>query len=226
MLPIKRIKPSRRALHIGAAARSPLANERVEYPEWYLHRWHFLPEGYLSRRGAAAYEHIVHSLYWELSASRAFRMVGRALRASGTSTVLDVGCGPGRLLRALREQLPGACVAGVDLSPFMLERAKRQAPVADLVHADATALPWPDGSFDAVTACHVLGHVPETASRAIAAEAERVLTPGGVAVVIDHPWHADPVGGLALVARRKLAAGLLELRIYQKLGALAGQESR
>lgn len=224
MLPIKRISPARSARHVLAAAKLPLANREVGYPDWYLHRWHFLPEGYLSRRSAAAYEHLISLLYWELSAARAFRMVARALRASGTANVLDIGCGPGTLLRALRDQLPGATVAGVDLSPYMLERARRRAPSAALVHADAAALPWPDEAFDAVTACHVLGHVPGEAGRAIAAETERVLATGGVAVVIDHPWHDDPIRGLVLLARRRIAAGLLELRVYRKPPLLAGQE--
>jgi len=224
MLPIKRISPARRARHILAAARSPLANREVHYPDWYLHRWHFLPEGYLSRRGAALYEHVIQLLYWELSARRAFDMVVRALRASEAHTVLDIGCGPGTLLGTLREQLPGARVAGVDLSPYMLERAMRRAPQADLVHADAVALPWPDGTFAAVTACHVLGHVPGEAKRAIAAETERVLATGGVAVVVDHPWHGEPIAGMVLLARRRLAAGLLELRVYRKWAAVAGQD--
>ena len=59
MLPIKRISPARSARHVLAAAKLPLANREVDYPEWYLHRWHFLPEGYLSRRSAAAYEHLI-----------------------------------------------------------------------------------------------------------------------------------------------------------------------
>ena len=106
----------------------------------------------------------------------------------GDERVLDVGCGPGDLLRAMARRHPGwGALVGFDLSPGMARRAAEQArdlppgpSDQDLVHfftGDAQALPFPDASFDVVMARHMLYHVPDI-DRAVA-EAARVLRPGG-----------------------------------------------
>ena len=95
--------------------------------------------------------------------------------ASPTSiraSVLDVGCGEGELARHLAD---GAWL-GVDSSREMLTRAPAPA-----VLADAAALPFPDGSFDAVALLYVLYHLQEPASAL--SEAHRVLRPGGLLAV-------------------------------------------
>jgi SAM-dependent methyltransferase len=70
--------------------------------------------------------------------------------------ILDVGCGAGPLLAALRER--GAVVTGVDSSTKMLELARqRLGDGADLHPADLSSpLPFPDGAFDDVIAYLVL----------------------------------------------------------------------
>jgi SAM-dependent methyltransferase len=89
--------------------------------------------------------------------------------------LLDVGCGPGgaALLAAGR----GARVAGLDASPGSIEVARERIPDGDFRVGDMETLPWPDGSFDAVTWFNSLQFAgnPVTAL----AEARRVLAPGG-----------------------------------------------
>jgi SAM-dependent methyltransferase len=99
---------------------------------------------------------------------------------NGGERVLDVGCGPGDLLRNMARQQPGwGALVGFDLSPGMARRAAELAeglPVCFFV-GDAQALPFPDAWFDLVMARHVLPYVPDI-DRAVA-EAARVLRPGG-----------------------------------------------
>ena len=40
-----------------------MADPKVSYPDWYLTRWHFLPEGYVSRRSARLYQEYIPALY-------------------------------------------------------------------------------------------------------------------------------------------------------------------
>jgi len=97
----------------------------------------------------------------------------------GDERVLDVGCGPGDLLRGMARQQPAwGALLGFDLSPGMAHRAAELAgglPVRFFV-GDAQALPFPDAWFDLVMARHVLPYVPDI-DRAVA-EAARVLRPG------------------------------------------------
>ncbi len=81
-------------------------------------------------------------------------LVARRLLAEGAVAVLDIGCGEGELARHLP---PGAWV-GVDSAPAMLARAPAPAPARI---ADATALPFADGSFGAAALLYVLYHLAE-----------------------------------------------------------------
>jgi len=88
--------------------------------------------------------------------------------------VLEVGCGTGLILARLARLARRA--VGVDLSPGMLAVARDRG--LDVVEGDATALPFPDASFDAVVSFKVLAHVPDI--RAALSEMARVARPGGI----------------------------------------------
>jgi SAM-dependent methyltransferase len=96
-----------------------------------------------------------------------------ALPAPGR--VLDIGTGTGTAARAIAERWADADVMGVDVSEAMLTEARRLLP-AELAgrvryeHADASALPFPDGSFDLVSLSNMIPFFDEI---------ERVLAPGG-----------------------------------------------
>jgi ubiquinone/menaquinone biosynthesis C-methylase UbiE len=101
--------------------------------------------------------------------------------------ILDAGCGSGPLFAVLRDR--GAIVTGFDKSTGMLELARRRlGDGADLQVADlGSPLPFPDGTFDDVTASLVL-HYLEDWGPALA-ELRRVLKPGGRLIVsVDHPF--------------------------------------
>jgi ubiquinone/menaquinone biosynthesis C-methylase UbiE len=101
--------------------------------------------------------------------------------------ILDVGCGAGPLLAALRER--GALVTGTDSSAKMLELARRRlGDGPDLLVSDlANPLPFPDSAFDDVIACLVLHYLEDW--KTPLAELRRVLVPGGrLIVAVNHPW--------------------------------------
>jgi SAM-dependent methyltransferase len=110
--------------------------------------------------------------------------------------VVDVGCGTGRALPALRAAVgPGGVVLGLDLTPQMLAaaRARASASRAALLLADARRLPLADASADAVFAAGLLAHLPDP--DAGLRELARVTRPGGRLAL----FH--PSGRAALAAR-------------------------
>jgi ubiquinone/menaquinone biosynthesis C-methylase UbiE len=88
--------------------------------------------------------------YLEQTALPLFGAVLDAAHVTSGRRLLDAGCGAGLL--ALLARLRGAEVAGLDASPALLEIARDRLPGADLREGDLESLPFPDGSFDAVTA--------------------------------------------------------------------------
>lgn len=99
--------------------------------------------------------------------------------------VLDLGCGAGRFVAALRAA--GADPVGVEIAEAALERARRNAPGADLraIEPDGS-LPLEHASVDLVWCSEVLEHVADTAHALL--EARRVLRPGG-RLLVTVPFH-------------------------------------
>jgi SAM-dependent methyltransferase len=84
--------------------------------------------------------------------------------------VLDLGTGTGRIARALAERWPEAEVVGADASTGMLDEARRLGGRVRYDAADASALPYPDGSFELVALNNMIPFFDELA---------RVTAPGG-----------------------------------------------
>src|SRR5262245_1004554 len=100
--------------------------------------------------------------------------------------ILEVGVGTGM---ALNRYPPGTRVAGIDLSPQMIARArlrlaKHRIDHVTLCRMDATNLAFVDGSFDAVYAPYVVNVVPDPVR--VAREMQRVCRPGGRLVLLNH----------------------------------------
>ena len=117
-------------------------------------------------------------------------------RIPAGATVVDVGCGTGRAVPALRESVgPFGRIVAVDLTPEMLReaRARSTAARAVLVLGDARRLPLADAVADAVFAAGLVNHLPDP--DAGFRELARIIRPGGRLVL----FH--PSGRAALAAR-------------------------
>jgi SAM-dependent methyltransferase len=122
-----------------------------------------------------------------------FAMMARTTPWSGVRDVLEVGCGAGWWWNEAAKQLPAhAHVTLTDLSPGMVSEAVSHCTSLGMkvtgVEADIASLPFPDESFDLVTAHYMLYHVPDIAAGL--AEVARVLRPGGALVAASNgPAH-------------------------------------
>jgi ubiquinone/menaquinone biosynthesis C-methylase UbiE len=109
----------------------------------------------------------------------------QAARIRAGGQLLDVATGPGSLAsEAARIEVR---VIGVDLSPGMIELAKRSYPGIDFHVAEVEHLPFDDQSFDAVVCNFGLGHFPRP--EASVAECIRTLKPGGRVAL---SWWDEP----------------------------------
>ena len=216
---LKRLPPDRARELVAAAERFHTSSPGVAYPSWYLHRWHFLPEGYLSRRSAAGYEHIIRNVYNTGLEGRTLHATVAALAETSPSSVLEVGSGPGRLLSAVASAGFAHDIVGVELSPYLLERARRRlkGTRARLVHADGLALPVQEGEFDSAVAAHYVGHLPPELRAKAVEQLARAIRPSGRLVVVDHRWHPWPsTPALRRVRRQRLGAGLVDLSVFER----------
>ncbi|WP_414939016.1 class I SAM-dependent DNA methyltransferase [Amycolatopsis sp. cmx-11-51] len=100
------------------------------------------------------------------------------VRAIGGGPVADVGCGPGHTTALLREL--GADAFGIDLSPAMIEIARREHAGARFEVGSMTHLELADGSLAGVLAWWSLIHIPDEAVPGVLGQFHRVLRPGGV----------------------------------------------
>lgn len=108
---------------------------------------------------------------------------------AGAVTVLDAATGTGEL--ALLAAAMPAQVAACDLSPRMIEVARKKTPAqeglpVDWAVGDVCALAYPNARFDAVIMANVL-HLLPAPEQAIT-EARRVLRPGGVFIAPTYCW--------------------------------------
>ncbi|WP_010323493.1 methyltransferase domain-containing protein [Marinobacterium stanieri] len=119
---------------------------------------------------------------------------------AGSKQVLDIGCGRGEWLQLLGEN--GYDATGLDINPVMVNSCTEQGLTASLDDALAWLQRQPDASLAAITAFHVIEHVPFELLLRWTTEARRVLQPGGVLVmetpnpenilVGSHTFYHDP----------------------------------
>lgn len=122
---------------------------------------------------------------WARQGDDGFAEFHTLLPPAGRAT-LDLGCGEGRFARALAAE--GHRVTGADVSPELVELARRADAGGSYVVADAEELPFPDAAFDLVVAFNVLSCVGNL-ERAVA-ETARVLEPGGrLCASVVHPVY-------------------------------------
>jgi ubiquinone/menaquinone biosynthesis C-methylase UbiE len=144
-----------------------------------------------------------------LSARVKADMMRRMLGAAPGETVLDLGCGAGKM--ALYAAQGGRRAAGLDVAPFFLPRAAREV---DLVLGDLRRLPFRKGSFPRAYSLDVLEHLDEPGVREVLLEARRALGPRGRLFVYTHAMESSRLASFQRavnrLARRLGQAGLID----------------
>ena len=115
----------------------------------------------------------------------ALRGVGRSFRAA--SSILEFGCGSGRLTRHLPALAPGVAIVGCDVVSRCVETCRRRYPAATFVRNEwCPPLPFEDGRFDLVFSYSVFTHLSERNHRDWLKELARVLRPAGIMLHTTH----------------------------------------
>ncbi|MBV8674538.1 MAG: class I SAM-dependent methyltransferase [Acidobacteriaceae bacterium] len=114
------------------------------------------------------------------------RLLVPTVREFSGRDIVDLGCGTGRWLHRLQSIAPRS-LAGIDVSSAMLAQAGKKCLLSTrLIEADCTSTPLSSRSADCVLASFVLSYVQDIGR--FAAEAARILRPGGALIVSDlHP---------------------------------------
>jgi len=96
----------------------------------------------------------VYSIFFKVQERNYLQLLGKYMsKLPQVKTALDIGCGSGAFSSALHRQ--GIIVTGADYAPAMVKFARRLNPAIKYIVADAQKLPFPDKSFDLVTAAFV-----------------------------------------------------------------------
>ncbi|MBK7535690.1 MAG: class I SAM-dependent methyltransferase [Myxococcales bacterium] len=148
------------------ADRFALQDAQYEFPYHYLPHLH---EGHVRRS---------RSLRWGREYLCYLLFLVEKIRQLEPKTLLDVGCGDGRLLSLLVEVVPEC--HGVDLSPAAIRFARAFVPRASVAELDASQL---SRTFEVVTAIEVLEHVPDPAVPAFLRTLAERCQPGGTVIV-------------------------------------------
>jgi len=135
---------------------------------------------------AALYDFFIAPAVVQVSVEDIAKLVDRAAQGS---RILDVGCGGGQHAVDVAVRRPDLRLVALDLSPVFLSRAKARASKAgvservQLVHANATDMPFQDQEFDHVYSTGSIKHWVDY--RKGLAECLRVLKPGGQLLVME-----------------------------------------
>ena len=157
----RRREPVTRPVHQGEAQEASPPSDPSAFHAFEQAGWESIPQAYQDAFGTLT--------------TQAVGTLLDAARVGPGVHVLDVATGPGDVAAAAAGR--GATVVGLDFSAGMLAEARRHHPGIDFRAGDATALPFPDASFDAVVMSFGLLHLahPDQAL----AEGRRVLRAGG-----------------------------------------------
>ena len=205
---------------------------REKYPRYYLQNFHYQTDGWLSAHSAERYDMQVETLFTGAAGAmrrQALPAIAKALgdRDASSVSLLDLGCGTGVFLRDVKDNWPRLKTTALDLSPAYLGKARaalgRWSDIT-FMEANAEATGLAAASFDIITAVYLFHELPPAARRNIAAEAARLLKPGGVFIVVDTIQYGDEPGFDILLENfpRGFHEPYYDSYCRADLGALAG----
>lgn len=130
-----------------------MSAEQIIQEKQYEYPYHYIPgfeQGHFSQ---------VQSWSWGMQYLGGIELVISKLNEIDFDSLLDVGCGDGRLLREAAKRFPSVDALGVDFSRTAIELAKAMNPGGDYVCTDITKETFPR-KYDVATMVEVLEHIP------------------------------------------------------------------
>lgn len=147
--------------------------------------------------------------------------------------VLDVACGTGTTATMMAQCVGSeGRVVGIDLSPRMIEIAKRKTtqPQLTFCQANAEDIPYPGEYFDVGTIVYALHEMPRAARQNVLNETRRVLKPGGRLVVVDihepYNWLRHAIFRLLMLMESATARDLLKSGLLKEIEAAGFDDIR
>jgi len=120
-----------------------------------------------------------------------------AKQTRGRGDICDMGCGPGHVALYLRDA--GASVFGLDLSPGMIEQARKLNPDIPFREGNMMSLDIADGTLAGVAAFYAIVNIPRPSLPLVFREIHRVLQPSGLLLLAFHAGdevvHEDELWG-------------------------------
>lgn len=158
------------------------------YPNYYRSQnFHGIKGGYLTPDAAVTYDPVTQYVLPPNETWIRKELIDR-IRCQ-PRRILDLGCGTGSTTLLLKKAFPQAEVIGIDLSPYMLvvadDKAKQARLAIHFQQGNAEHTPFPDQSFDLVTASLLFHETPPDVSSVILRECFRLLTAGGEVLILD-----------------------------------------
>jgi len=135
---------------------------------------------YFNRWAKSYDESWLQHLYFDRIHKRVLNLVDAGFTPA---TIVDIGCGTGRLLRKARERWPHANLTGIDPAEGMVKKARILMPDTVFIMSKAESIPLPDASADLVFSTTSFHHWQnqDQGSR----EIRRILRPGGRFILSD-----------------------------------------
>jgi ubiquinone/menaquinone biosynthesis C-methylase UbiE len=115
------------------------------------------------------------------------RWIVQLLDIQPSDHLLEIGCGPGVAIQGFAALAKEGRVVGIDASTVMVEQARKRNAKAiamgrvEIEQGEASALPYPDASFEKVAATHVIYFWSDVVTTL--QEVRRVLRPGGIVAI-------------------------------------------
>jgi len=175
--------PGAGSIELDPALRMPAYFDGVPF--------HIQPHGYQGPVSGFVYDTMVPLFYMgKMPVDVYARSVSAECPVDNPRRILDLAAGVGHSTLQWAQRFPQAEVHAIDLSASMLQcllwNSREQGLAVHCKQMNAEALRYDAASFDVVFAATLLHELPESAIRAIAREARRVLRPGGAFVIADH----------------------------------------
>ena len=194
-------------------------SERVEVPKFKA--WELWQEKWGQKKIDSIWGDKVKTCVWRRDP--AYKLIADYCAKYG-HTVLDMGCGGGIQYAAIREFSPKLDYTGVDVTPKMLNAARKLFPGVKFEEGNAAHLQYTDGQFDLTVLRHVLEHHPISSGEKILGEALRVSKNATLILFFIEPKDMEE----DIIAKQKKSGFYLNTYsrrwLEKKIGAATGEE--